>query len=148
MTDIDNEVKMPSLSQLVRGIGAAIGLIMMVTGIVYAVRLFRWIYEGVKSPERITDLIRRWGDGLGGGESIELDLGELGMIPLSDLVGGLIVGLATLVLVRIALLFITEGSKVIQNALGEKEAIKNILRYTFGPGQVKRDTSTNLSPDS
>ena len=45
-------------------------------------------------------------------------------------------------------LFLTEGAKVIRDTLGGKDAIKEILLYTFGPGRVKRSGEETSTPKS
>ena len=135
MMQDENDVKLPSASQWVRGLGALIGLVMMVIGVVYSVRIFGWISEGLREPEKVSDLVRRWGLAMGGGAAFEINLGDT--IPLSEILAVLVLGVAMWVLIRIAFLFLSVGSTVIRNTLGEKEAIREILKYTFGPGQVK-----------
>lgn len=143
--DTDDGIKFPSASQWVRGFGAVIGLTMMILGVLYSVRIFGWIVEGLRHPEKLSDVVKRWGEVIDGGDafSFMIDGAE---VRLSELLGLLILGFGMLVLVKIAFLFLTEGSNVISNMLGDKEAIKKILKHTFGPGQVKDPTDSKNSP--
>lgn len=146
MEDVDDGVKMPSIAQCVRGLGALIGMTMMIFGVVYAVRIFGWIVQGLQNPEKVSDLVKRWGLAVGGGANFDFTVGGES-IPLSEILGILILGMGMWVLSKIAFMFLTEGSKVITNTLGEKDAIKKILLYTFGAGSVKDPNEKNVTSD-
>ncbi|WFB37591.1 hypothetical protein P3T73_07440 [Kiritimatiellota bacterium B12222] len=136
MEDVDDGLKLPSASQWVRGLSALTGLTMMLVGVVYAIRLFGWIVEGLRSPEKVTDLIKRWGMAMGGGRAFETMIGNE-RIPLSEILAVLVLGVGMWVLIRIAFMFISEGSKIVTHTLGEKAAIKRILVHALGAGAVK-----------
>ncbi|MDF3128920.1 hypothetical protein P0Y35_06910 [Kiritimatiellaeota bacterium B1221] len=129
---MDDSVTLPSFSQWVRGCGALLGLSMMVLGVVYSIRIFGWIVEGLKNPEVMGGILSKWETAMSDGEPYILNFAG-GDLPLSKFCAVLVLAFGTWILVKIAFLFLSEGAKVISNTLGDQDAIKRILEHTFGP---------------
>ncbi len=136
MEDMDDSVKLPSFSQWVRGCGALLGLTMMILGVVYSIRIFGWIAEGLRNPEAMGGIISQWEQAITGGEPFALSLGGE-ELPLSKFCAVLVLAFGAWILVKIAFLFLKEGAKAISNTLGDKDAIKRILQHAFGQNTDK-----------
>lgn len=151
----DDAVSLPSFSQFIRGVGALLGLGMVILGVIYTTRIFGWVSAALQNPESIEGLIQRWETAISGGAQTVWRFGD-NEIPVSSFLAVLVLGFGVFILIRIAFWFLTEGAKVISSSIGEKEAIKSILLYVFGqssgkipphiedPSSVKATSAKNL----
>jgi hypothetical protein len=141
----DDSVNLPSFSQLIRGVGALLGLTMILLGVLYGIRIFGWIADALQNPQEFSDLVTQWELTITGGEPFNWVAGGE-TIPASKLCAVLVLGGGCLALIKIALLFLTEGSKAVSYTLGDKEAIKRILVNAFGSNAEK--LPENLAEES
>jgi hypothetical protein len=118
------------LRDALRVIATLIGVIAIVVGFFFAMRLFGSLYSGLTEPEKVNSTIDRWEWTLGGRE---LDLVIEGKhYPLARPLAIALVGGGTIVLVWIVLGIMVTGAKIVSVTASDMEAIKRILRHAFG----------------
>jgi len=118
------------VGQAVRIIATILGLVIIVIGLIYALRVFDLVYGSLKSPEGFGEVFARWVAAIGGEElNIEVE-GEV--IPLGPAFAIAIMGGGALILCWVAMGFITTGAKVIAWTVDERKAIQRLLKYAFG----------------
>ncbi len=118
----------------VRALGAVIGVVVMVTGVAYAARIFNWIMDTLRAPDHFQPVLGGWVKALGG-EQLDMVLENGARIPVATLLAVVILGVGATLLIRISLGLITAGAKTLSCMLGDREAIKRILTHVFGPGR-------------
>jgi hypothetical protein len=109
------------------------GLITMATGLVYAVKIFTLILGALKSPEGVQVLIAQWAVALGG-DQLNIALTD-STLPGAKLLAVSSLGMLVAILSWISVALITTGGKILSWTLGDKEAIRKILAYAFGPAR-------------
>ena len=136
------------VGQAVRIAAAVLGLVIIVIGLIYALRVFDLVYGSLRSPEGFGEVFARWVAAIGGEElNIEVE-GEV--IPLGPAFAIVIMGGGALILCWVAMGFITTGAKVISWTVDERKAIRRLLRYTFGARAVippPREETGEPAPD-
>ena len=122
-----------TLGNLVRVAATVLGLVAIIVGLVYAVKIFDVVYHNVRQPEGVSATIDKWEDVLGADEFVvniqndEIRYGRVVTIA--------VIGVAALALVHIAMGIMAVGAKIVSITAGDREAVKKILTHAFGPTQ-------------
>jgi len=118
------------LRDALRVIATLIGVIAVVVGFFFAMRLCAALYSGLAKPEKFNSAIDKWERTLGGEE---LDLVVEGKhYPLARPLAIALLGGGTFVLVWIVMGIMITGAKIVSVTASDKEAVKKILRHAFG----------------
>lgn len=137
---------MESLHQLIRAAGGVLGIITIIIGLVYAMRMFNLILGALGDPEGFQVKLEKWNVAVGGDELSIVIAGVT--YQCAQPVAILVLGIGAIVLAWIAMGFIRTGAKIISltvPVLGDREAVKKILVHAFGAG--KTPTQSN-APES
>ena len=118
------------VGQAMRIAATILGLVIIVIGLIYALKVFDLVYGSLRSPEGFGEVFARWVAAIGGEEpNIEVE-GEV--IPLGPAFAIVIMGGGAFILCWVAMGFITTGAKVISWTVDERKAIQRLLKYAFG----------------
>jgi hypothetical protein len=130
-----------SLLQLIRAAGAILGFIAIVIGLVYATRLFDLVFDTLKSPEIFQENLDKWVMAVGGGK---LDVALEGTtFQGSRIIALMTLGGGTFLLTLLSLGIIVTGAKVLYWTLSDREAIRQLLAYAFGPAKKPEPITTH-----
>jgi uncharacterized membrane protein len=128
--------------QVIRAAGGMVGVIAMVTGLVYAAKILKLLYDALSAPEGGQPILAL-AELLGGAELVVPC--EAGNVPLAVPLAVVLLVAALLVMGWLALGLITTGAKVIAFCLTEREAMKDLLVYALG--QKQKSEEKNTEPD-
>lgn len=109
---------------------SAVGIVTIVVGLWFAIKLFGAIAEGLQSPEAYRDSIQQW-TALVGGEGLKVKLGEQ-EFALGPVIALAAIGLGLVLLTWLSLGIMLTGAKIVSWSSGEREAVKRILQQAFG----------------
>jgi len=123
-----------AMGSVVRMLASGLGIVAIVIGLYFATKIFLGVYDAVKSPEDFQALFAQWVDAVGG-KQLDVKL-ESGTFPLAHVLATAVLGLATMVLAWIATGIMLTGAKIVSWTSSEREAVKRILKYTFGSGKA------------
>lgn len=130
------------LSALMRVAASVIGLVVMVFGLTFGIRLFEAVIEGIRKPETIEAIFRKW-VAVVGGETLDLHF-ESVKISLAPVMAGAAIGGAALLLCLLVIVFLSTGAKIVAWNSGEREAIKRILEHALGRRSGEHPSETPL----
>jgi hypothetical protein len=116
---------------VVRVVGATLGVVCIVIGLVWAITLFTRIRRAAESPEQESRLVERWGEALGGDE-LSVVVEGARPVPLARPAAVGVLGGAALLCCWLALGLLLCGAKLVSWTLGDREAVKRVLRHAFG----------------
>lgn len=119
------------LLQVLRAVGAVLGVIAIVTGLVYATRMFAVIFNTLHSPEVFQAHLEKWVAAVGGAQ-LDVVVGGI-VIHVASLFAILVLGGGAAMLAWIAMGLILAGAKTMAWILGDREAVKKLLVHAFGP---------------
>lgn len=107
-----------------------VGAFMVLIGLYFAIKLFHRIFDAILYPEHIRELLVAWSQTMQW-QALDFDLQgkTLSFGPSFALA---VIGIGAFLLVSIALAIIRTGARIIAFATEEREAIKDILRYSLG----------------
>ncbi|OQY27031.1 MAG: hypothetical protein B6244_11905 [Candidatus Cloacimonetes bacterium 4572_55] len=139
MQSRDQEISfMESVAPVMRLMASTLGIIAIVIGLIYAMRIFNTVYQAMVNPENFTSIFDQWALVIGGDK---LDLKLIGdAYPMSRIFTIFILGGGTFILSWLALGIMIGGAKIVSWTSGDREAIKRILAYTFGGDSVEHET--------
>ena len=134
--------------QMVRLLGAIVGIVIIIVGFAFAVGIYRRIAATLGAPGGFKEVLEEW-IRIVGGNDLNLVVGEK-EFHCANILGVLILGGGGLVLAWIAMGLILTGAKVASWMLSDREAIKRLLQHAFGPSKMPRPTtsSTAIRPPS
>jgi len=137
---------MKSFLQGLRATGAIVGLITMLTGLIYASKIFMLAFNTLKSPAAAHKLLTQWTEALGG-EQLSIAI-QGATCPGATFAALATLGGLTVLLIWLSTALITIGGKIISATLGDREAIKKILTDSFGSRQkpIPANPTEPLSP--
>jgi len=118
------------LARAVRVGASILGLILIIIGLLYALRIFGGVYDAIRDPAGISGLITRWAEEFGGDE-LTVELREK-QLPLARALGIAVLGVGAIILAWLALGVMLAGAKIISWTTGDREAVKSVLRSAFG----------------
>ena len=120
-----------AMGRLLRVFATLLGIVAIVVGLVYAVKIFDLVYTNLRTPGDFRGVIEQWASAVGGEE---LDVAfEGGRVPLASIVAVLIVGGGVVVLAWVAMGIMLTGAKIVSWTASERDAVKKILTHAFGP---------------
>ena len=122
-----------SLLQVLRAIGAGLGVIAIVTGLVYATRMFAVIFTALHSPEVFQAHMEKWVAAVGGAQ-LDVVVGGI-VIHGASIFAILILGGGAAILAWISMGLILAGAKTMSWIPGDREAVKKLLVHAFGPAR-------------
>lgn len=120
------------LQQVVRFGGAIIGIVLIVMGLAFVVKIFGVIAGTLTAPGNIRTLVEDWTRVIGNDQLTVLYEGK--EIAVGPVIAVGILGVGGLVLASISMQLITNGAKVISITLGDREAIKQLLKQMMVMG--------------
>jgi len=123
-------VSLDGAMRLLRLVGALVGLVTMIIGLVLAFRVFGLIYTALQAPDGIAGLLHKWMEILDA-ERLTIRFGKEGFIA-GKVVVILLLGGGAVVLAWIAMGIMLAGAKIVSLTSGDLQAIKRILKHTFG----------------
>ncbi|MGE0085193.1 MAG: hypothetical protein AB7S75_12320 [Desulfococcaceae bacterium] len=107
-----------------------IGLIIMLFGLKYSIDIFNLIYDALREPEKIHEILIRLGENIGG-EALDVTVGKK-IIPISMIISLMVFCGGSVILAWLAMALMQTGGKIVSWTSGDREAVKKILQYTFG----------------
>ena len=120
-----------SLLQVIRAVGGGLGVIAIITGLVYATRMFTVIFTALHSPEVFQAHMGKWVAAVGG-EQLDLVIGGI-VIHGASIFAIFVLGGGATILAWISMGLILAGAKTLSWILGDREAVKKLLVHAFGP---------------
>ena len=122
-----------SLLQVIRAVGGGLGAIAIVTGLVYATRMFTVIFSILRAPEVFQAHMGKWVAAVGGAQ---LDVVVGGIVVHGAAIFAIfILGGGAAILAWISMGLILAGAKTMSWILGDREAVKKLLVHAFGPAR-------------
>lgn len=122
-----------SFLNFLRAAGALVGLVAMIIGLGYAVRIFTLISDTLTSPDGFSLYLDQW-IAAAGGDELNIVVNGI-QYNVAVIVTVLIVGGGTALLAWMSLAFIVTGAKAISWTLGDRAAVKKLLTHAFGPAR-------------
>lgn len=131
-----------ALSSVARLMAMGLGIIAIVIGLYCSAKVFFGIHDVLTNPEGFQAIYQQWVEAVGGEElSVQIDDDQF---PVANLVAILVLGLGSLALAWIAIGIMITGARIVSWTSSDREAIKKILRHTFGSGGApKRGASAS-----
>jgi len=127
------ESSVSAFASLMRVLATVLGIVAIIVGLVYAMKIFDVVYRNVREPEGMRASIDKWQEALGADDIVVPVEGAA--VHCGKIVTIAVIGCAVLILVRIAMGIMAVGGKIISWTAGDREAVKRILTHAFGPGQ-------------
>jgi hypothetical protein len=124
----------------VRVVSALLGLVAIIIGLLYGIRVFDRIYSGLDDPAGFGGTIDEWAAALGG-EDLDYPVGDR-TVHTSKVVAVAVVGVGSFLPVWLALGIMAAGAKVVSWTATDKEAIRRMLKHvsgSLGPTSKKAD---------
>lgn len=125
-----------ALASLARLMATGLGIIAIFIGLYCSAKVFFGIHDVLTKPEGFQAIYQQWVEAVGG-EDLSVQIGD-DQFPMANLVAIFVLGLGSLVLAWIAIGIMLTGAKIVSWTSSDREAIKKILRYTFGSGGPPR----------
>jgi hypothetical protein len=134
-TDTGLSPNLQSLLQFIRAIAAILGVIAIGVGLYYATRVFGLVFGALNDPAVFQATLDKWVIAVG---AKELDIAVAGTPTVIH--GARPVALATLgggcfILTWISIGITVAGAKIIYWTLSDREAVRQLLTYAFGPSR-------------
>ncbi len=107
-----------------------VGVLMVLIGLYFAIKLFYRIFDALLYPEHIRELLVAWAQTMEW-HVLEFDL-QGKTLSFGRSFALVVLGIGGFLLVSIALAVIRTGARIIAFATEEREAIKDILQYSLG----------------
>lgn len=122
-----------SLLQIVRAVGAILGVIAIAIGLVYATRIFALVFAALHSPEAFQAHLDKWVTAVGGGE-LDVAIGGT-TYHGARIIAIMVLGGGAFILMWISMGIILAGAKTVSWTLSDREAVKKVLAQAFGPAR-------------
>ncbi len=107
-----------------------VGVLMVLIGLYFSIKLFYRIFDALLYPEHIRELLMAWSQTMEW-HALAFDL-QGKTLSFGKSFSLIVLGIGGFLLVSIALAMIRTGARIIAFATEEREAIKDILQYSFG----------------
>jgi hypothetical protein len=107
-----------------------IGVLMVLIGLYFSVKLFFRIFDALLYPEHIRELLMAWSQTMEW-HVLEVDF-QGKTLSFGRSFALVVIGVGGFLLVSIALAMVRTGARIIAFATEEREAIKDILQYSLG----------------
>ena len=129
----DDSAGIQTSFEFLKMMGVLLGMICIVIGLVFSMKLFFMIYGALENPEGIAIYVQQWGEILGGKDlTLTLNGDE---IPFAKVTAVSMMGSATMILVVIALGLISSGAKLVSWILFDRETVKRVLKQALRNSQ-------------
>ncbi len=122
-----------------------IGLLIILIGLKYTVDIFNLIYDALKEPEQLHEILVRLGENIGG-DALDVTVGKK-TIPISMIMALMVFCGGAVVLAWLAMALMQTGGKIVSWTAGDREAVKKILQYAFGDAMKVRKNFKSPNPD-
>ncbi len=123
-----------------------IGLVIMLFGLKYSIDIFNLIYDALRDPEKIHEILIRLGENIGG-EALDVTIGKK-IIPISMIISLMVFCGGSVILAWLAMALMQTGGKIVSWTSGDREAVKKILEYTFGEAMRPKKNIKGRSLDT
>jgi hypothetical protein len=107
-----------------------IGVLMVLIGLYFSIKLFFQIFDALLYPEHIRELLMAWSQTMEW-HVLEVDF-QGKTLSFGRSFALVVIGIGGFLLVSIALAMVRTGARIIAFATEEREAIKDILQYSLG----------------
>lgn len=107
-----------------------VGVLMVLIGLYFSIKLFFQIFDALLYPEHIRELLMAWSQ-IMEWHVLEFDL-QGKTLSFGRSFSLVVIGIGGFLLVSIALAMVRTGARIIAFATEEREAIKDILQYSLG----------------
>lgn len=124
-----------SLARLLRAVCAVLGIIAIVIGLVYAVRVFGWVHTALLNPSGFQERLVLWSAAVGG-EKLDVVTGDT-VYHAANFMAILVLGGGTVILAWIAMGLIVGGGKIVAWTVSERDAIRRILVQALGAAAAR-----------
>jgi hypothetical protein len=127
------------LSTAARVTATVIGIVLIIIGLTYTIRVIDGIYTIINEPQKAEVMVETWSGIIG---EISATITAEGNVVTTNLVNnrmlaiGILAGAAAL-LAMLSLGLISAGARVISITSSDKEAVKKILKHAFGENMKK-----------
>jgi len=121
------------LLQVIRAIGAILGVIAIVIGLVYATRMFALVFAALHAPEAFQAHLDKWVTAVGGGE-LDIAIGGT-TYHGARIIAIIVLGGGASILAWISMGIMLAGAKTVSWTLSDREAVKKVLVHAFGPAR-------------
>ena len=143
-TDTGASSNLQPLLQLIRAVAAILGVIAIAIGLFYATRVFGLVFAALNDPSAFQVTLDKWVTAVG---AKELDIGVEGTTvihgarPLAlAMLGG-----CAFILSWISIGITLAGAKIVAWTLCDREAVRQLLTYAFGPSRRPETNTTGES---
>ncbi|MFC1851209.1 hypothetical protein ACFL27_13520 [candidate division CSSED10-310 bacterium] len=126
-----------TLKNILRLIAVVLGIISIIFGLYYVTKIFGLVYYGLSEPQWFSTAFEEWTNVVGG-EKLDLVINDR-PYPVARLVAISVIGGALFILTWCALGIMLAGTKIVTWTISDAEAVKKILKQTFGPGFRKQN---------
>ena len=114
-----------SLFDFLKAVSALLGIVAIIVGLIFAMRLFFLVFGALESPEGMAPYFEKWVEALGG-EKLNFTLNG-DAIPLANILAVMVLGGGAIILMWISMGLITTGAKILSWILCDRETVKRIL---------------------
>ena len=130
-----------SLLQIIRAVGAILGVIAIVIGLVYATRMFGLVFAALHAPEAFQTHLDKWVTAVGDGE-LDIAIGGT-TYHGARMIAIMLLGGGTFILAWLSMGIILAGAKTVSWTLSDREAVKKVLVHAFGPARKQEPNKPN-----
>ena len=135
--EFDNKVGfLDQAGRLVRLIASVIGMILIIAGLIYALKLFNLVFDNLSSPQNFIEIFKPWIEVVGGDAFNFRVAGK--PYPVANVITLGVLGAGGFLLAWIAMGLMLTGAKIVSWTTSDREAILKILNHVFGVVAVKR----------
>lgn len=142
----EHETPAERMTRAMRLMAAVFGIAVMAVGLFYAIRLFTVIFETLQNPGSQAEVFHQWARMVADEEGFKVSV-QGNTVDLARFFGIAVVGGGLLILTWIAMGMMLIGAKIVSVSLGDLEAIRRILKYTFGPVYARQQARSLTEGD-
>ena len=123
------------LASTARLAATSIGIVAILIGLYCSTKVFFGIYDILKAPKGFEATYQQWVEVIGA-ERVNVEI-EGKPFPMANVLAVAVLGAGVFVLAWVAIGIMLTGAKIVSWTSSEKEAIKRILKYTFGSDKAR-----------
>ncbi|MEW6354814.1 MAG: hypothetical protein AB1696_00695 [Planctomycetota bacterium] len=112
-----------------------LGIIAIVIGLLYAIKVFGAAFGALQDPDTIAPLLTKWQSAVGG-NGLTVIIQEK-TYPIAPFLAVAVLGVGAILLGWIALGIMLAGAKIVSWTAGDREAVKRILAHALGSQGTK-----------
>jgi hypothetical protein len=118
------------MAQALRVAAAALGVVAIIIGLVYATRVFGMAFTALRDPVGFGEHVEQWVAAVGG-DQLDIVVENVTLRPARP-VALMVLGGGTAILAWIAIGITLAGAKTLSWTLGDGEAVRKLLVHAFG----------------